>query len=67
MGHGMRDLTLTGPGHFTDAIGVIFGGVNGAEGLDFRDFKVQSFGVNLQCPHKTGPSNFYRSGAARTN
>ena len=48
MGHGMRDLTLTGPGHSTDTIGVIFGGVNGAEGLDFRDFKVQSFGVNLQ-------------------
>src|SRR5580704_9791384 len=48
MGHGMRDLTLTGPGHSTNTIGVIFGGVNGAEGLDFRDFKVQSFGVNLQ-------------------
>jgi hypothetical protein len=48
MGHGIRDLTLTGPGHSTSTIGVIFGGVNGAEGLDFRDFKVQSFGVNLQ-------------------
>jgi hypothetical protein len=48
MGHGMRDLTLTGPGHSSDTIGVIFGGVNGAEGLDFHDFKVQSFGVNLQ-------------------
>src|SRR3984957_12679528 len=48
MGHGMRDLTLTGPGHSTNTIGVLFGGVNGAEGLDFRDFKVQSFGVNIQ-------------------
>ena len=48
MGHGMRDLTLTGPGHSTDTVGVIFGGLNGAEGLDFRDFKIQSFGVNLQ-------------------
>ncbi len=48
MGHGMRDLTLTGPGHSTDTIGAIFGGVNGAEGLEFRDFKVQGFGVNLQ-------------------
>jgi hypothetical protein len=48
MGHGMRDLTLTGPGHSTGTIGVIFGGVNGAEGLDFRDFKIQSFGINLQ-------------------
>jgi len=48
MGHGMRDLTLTGPGHSTDTIGVIFGGLNGAEGLDFRDFKIQSFGVNLK-------------------
>jgi hypothetical protein len=27
---------------------VVFGGVNGAEGLDFRDFKIQSFGVNLK-------------------
>jgi hypothetical protein len=53
MGHGMRDLTLTGPGHSTDTIGVIFGGVNGAEGLDFRDFKVQSFGVNLQMGSNT--------------
>jgi hypothetical protein len=48
MGHGLRDLTLTGPGHSTETIGVIFGGVNGAEGLDFRDFKIQSFGVNLK-------------------
>jgi hypothetical protein len=48
MGHGMRDLTLTGPGHSTDTVGVIFGGNNGAEGLDFRDFKIQSFGVNLE-------------------
>jgi hypothetical protein len=48
MGHGMRDLTLTGPGHPTDTVGVIFGGNNGAEGLDFRDFKIQSFGVNLE-------------------
>jgi hypothetical protein len=48
MGHGLRDLTLTGPGHSTDTIGVIFGGVNGAEGIDFRDFKIQGFGVNLQ-------------------
>ena len=40
MGHGLRDLTLTGPGHSTDTIGVVFGGVNGAEGLDFRDFKI---------------------------
>ncbi len=48
MGHGLRDLTLIGPGHLTDTIGVVFGGVNGAEGLDFRDFKIQSFGVNLK-------------------
>lgn len=48
MGHGMRDLTLTGPGHDTGTIGVVFGGENGAEGIDFRDFKIQGFGVNLQ-------------------
>jgi hypothetical protein len=54
MGHGLRDLTLTGPGHSTDTIGVVFGGVNGAEGLDFRDFKIQGFGVNL----KMGPNTW---------
>jgi hypothetical protein len=48
MGHGMRDLTLTGPGNSTSTVGVIFGGVNGAEGIDFRDFKIQGFGTNLQ-------------------
>jgi len=53
MGHGLRDLTLTGPGHSTQTIGVIFGGVNGAEGLDFRDFKIQSFGVNVQMGSNT--------------
>jgi hypothetical protein len=53
MGHGMRDLTLTGPGNSTNTIGAIFGGVNGAEGIEFRDFKVQSFGVNLQMGSKT--------------
>jgi hypothetical protein len=53
MGHGLRDLTLTGPGHSTATIGVVFGGVNGAEGLDFRDFKIQSFGVNLQMGSNT--------------
>jgi hypothetical protein len=53
MGHGMRDLTLTGPGHATNTIGVIFGGVNGAEGIDFRDFKIQSFGVNLRMGSNT--------------
>ena len=53
MGHGLRDLTLTGPGHSTGTIGVIFGGANGAEGLDFRDFKIQSFGINLQMGSNT--------------
>ncbi|SRR5579864_1557556 len=48
MGHGLRDLTLTGPGDATQTIGVQFGGVNGAEGITFRDFKIQSFGKNLQ-------------------
>jgi len=48
MGHGMRDLTLTGPGNSTHTVGVMFGGVNGAEGIEFRDFKIQSFGSNLE-------------------
>jgi len=53
MGHGLRDLTLTGPGSATGSIGVIFGGANGAEGITFRDFKIQSFGVNLQMASHT--------------
>jgi hypothetical protein len=48
MGHGLRDLTVTGPGNSTSTIGVVFGGNNGAEGIAFRDFKIQSFGTNLQ-------------------
>lgn len=58
IGHGMRDLTLTGPGNATPTIGVIFGGSNGAEGIEFRDFKIQSFGVNLQMGSHTWIANF---------
>ncbi len=53
MGHGLRDLTLTGPGNSTNTTGVIFGGSNGAEGIAFRDFKIQSFGTNLQMGSNT--------------
>jgi hypothetical protein len=48
MGHGLRDLTVTGPGNSTETVGVLFGGVNGAEGITFRDFKIQGFGRNLK-------------------
>jgi hypothetical protein len=48
MGHGLRDLTLTGPGDSTNTTGVVFGGMNGAEGIGFRDFKIQSFGTNVE-------------------
>jgi hypothetical protein len=48
MGHGLRDLTLTGPGSYTKTVGVEFGGNNGAEGIEFREFKIQSFGTNVQ-------------------
>lgn len=48
MGHGLRDLTLTGPGNTTNTTGIVFGGDRGAEGIEFRDFKIQSFGVNLK-------------------
>jgi len=58
MGHGMRDLTLTGPGSTTATVGVVFGGVNGAEGIEFRDFKIQSFGVNVQMGSHTWLANF---------
>jgi hypothetical protein len=53
MGHGMRDLTLTGPGNATTTTGVVFGGDNGAEGIEFRDFKIQSFGVNFKMSSHT--------------
>lgn len=58
MGHGLRDLTLTGPGNSTATIGVVFGGANGAEGIEFRDFKIQSFGVNLQMGSHTWLASF---------
>jgi hypothetical protein len=48
MGHGLRDVTLTGPGTFGDTTGVVFEGNYGAEGLEFRDFKIQGFGTNLR-------------------
>lgn len=47
MGAGLRDLTLTGPGNTTSTTGVIVGGTNGAEGVRFSNFKIQSFGTNL--------------------
>ncbi|MGA3025921.1 MAG: hypothetical protein ABSF98_14220 [Bryobacteraceae bacterium] len=58
MGHGLRDLTLTGPGNATATTGVVFGGGNGAEGIDFRDFKIQSFGVNVAMGSHTWLANF---------
>jgi hypothetical protein len=58
MGHGLRDLTLTGPGNSTATVGVVFGGANGAEGIEFRDFKIQSFGINLQMGSHTWLASF---------
>jgi hypothetical protein len=58
MGHGLRDLTLTGPGNSTKTVGVKFGGTNGAEGIEFRDFKIQSFGTNLEMGSYTWLANF---------
>jgi hypothetical protein len=48
MGHGLRDLTVTGPGSDTKTTGVIFGGSYGAEGIEVRDFKIESFGTNIE-------------------
>lgn len=48
MGHGLRDVTLTGPGNSSATTGIVFGGNYGAEGLAFRDFKIQGFGTNLR-------------------
>ena len=64
MGHGLRDLTLTGPGNSTNTTGVIFGGGNGAEGIAFRDFKIQSFGTNLQMGSNTWHA-FFEHGMIR--
>jgi hypothetical protein len=47
MGHGIRDLTLTGPGNSTSTVGVQVGGFFGAQGFDIRDFKIESFGTNV--------------------
>ena len=58
MGYGLRDLTLTGPGNSTDTTGVVFGGANGAEGIAFRDFKIQSFGTNLRMAAHTWLAQF---------
>jgi hypothetical protein len=64
MGHGMRDLTLTGPGNSTNTVGVIFGGANGAEGIGFRDFKIQGFGTNLRMGSHTWLA-FFQHGMVR--
>ena len=48
MGPGLRDLTLTGPGHASKTVGVVVGGSHGAEGSTLLNVKVQSFGTNLQ-------------------
>lgn len=53
VGHGIRDLTLTGPGNGTSTTGVIAGGSNGAQGYDIRDVKIQSFGINFQLGSNT--------------
>jgi hypothetical protein len=58
MGYGVRDLTFTGPGNATDTTGVVFGGDNGAEGIAFRDFKIQSFGTNLRMGSHTWLAQF---------
>lgn len=48
MGKGFRDLTFTGPGNSTGTTGIMVGGTNGAQGTTIRDFKIQSFGTNMQ-------------------
>src|SRR5258708_35302822 len=58
MGHGLRDLTVTGPGNSTSTTGVTIGGDNGSEGVAFRDFKIQSFGTNLQMGSHTWLAHF---------
>lgn len=55
---GFEGCTLTGPGHTTSAIGIQVGGSNGAVGFHARDFKVQSFFVNVQTNSNTWITKF---------
>jgi hypothetical protein len=48
MGKGIRDLTLTGPGHTTTSVGVQIGVTNGAQGTTISNSKIQSFGTDIQ-------------------
>lgn len=66
MGHGLRDITLTGPGHGTATIGLLAGGFNGAQGYDIRDVKIQGFGVGFQLGDHTWIGT-YTQGMIRDN
>jgi hypothetical protein len=39
---------------------VVFGGDYGAEGIEFRDFKIQGFGINLEMGSHTWLAYFQR-------
>ncbi len=58
MGYGLRDVALTGPGSASNTTGIVFGGANGAEGIAFSDFKIQSFGTNLRMGSHTWLAQF---------
>jgi Pectate lyase superfamily protein len=57
-GHGVRDLTFTGPGVSTGTCGVYFGGGQGAEGFLMDAVKVQNFQVGLEMGSETWIASF---------
>lgn len=66
MGHGMRDITLTGPGNATGTTGIIFGGTNGAQGFVCDNCKIQGFGIGAQLGANTWITAF-NGGMLRDN
>jgi hypothetical protein len=56
MGHGLRDLTISGPGHDTSTVGIRFGGENGAEGIAFRDSRSRVSAPICKWAHTRGSS-----------
>ena len=66
MGHGLRDITLTGPGSSTSTIGVLFGGSQGAQGFVCENCKIQGFGTGAQLGANTWITSF-NGGMLRNN
>jgi len=53
-----EELTLTGPGNSSGAVGLLVGGTKGAVGLTARNFLIQGFGVGLETRSNTWITRF---------